>query len=258
MHMGSNTSPYTASAPSSSESARVLVADDNPVNRTVAAIMLEKLGCRPSLSADGAEAVQMHADQAYDLILMDCEMPEVDGYEATARIRQAEHGQHHTPIIALTSSTMPTQREKCLTAGMDDFLPKPVELSVLQEMLRRWLPQVAAVNTDKLNAMLAAFGDEEFAALVNLYQNESPKRIEAMRRAIAGNELTELARLAHAFSGSCASMGAAALCAMCKALEARAKDGTPAFAEFDRHVAEIATEYERVSAQLRSKLATLP
>jgi CheY-like chemotaxis protein/HPt (histidine-containing phosphotransfer) domain-containing protein len=234
---------------------RVLVADDNPVNQMVAVKMLEKLGCRASLASDGAAAVRMHAEHHYDLILMDCQMPNVDGYEATARIRQSDGPHRHTPIVALTSSTLPAEREKCQASGMDDFLAKPVDVQLLKAVLERWLQQAPAVNKDRLDAMLDAFGDAEFAALVELYQSDAPKRIEAMRIAYANNDAVELARVSHAFSGSCASIGAATLCSMCKEIESLAKTGT--LNDIERRLTTMAAEYERVNTQLRTRLAAL-
>jgi len=235
---------------------RVLVADDNPLNQTVAANLLEKLGCHPSVAADGAQAARMHADHPYDLVLMDCHMPELDGYQATARIRQMDREIRHTPIIALTASTAASEREKCLASGMDDFLAKPVAPRVLRDTLRRWLPLAPAVNKDRLDAMHAVFGDADFAALVALYRDDAPKRIDGLRHAARLNDDIELARVAHAFSGSCASIGASDLCAMCKELEAQAKSGS--LDGIDQRLAVIEAEYDRVSAQLQSILAMLP
>ena len=114
---------------------RVLVAEDNIVNQKVASKLLEKFGCRVDVAANGEEAVRMAEDLPYALILMDCQMPEMDGYEATAAIRKMEKD---TPIIALTANAMEGDREKCLAAGMDDYLPKPINPEALNEMLDKW------------------------------------------------------------------------------------------------------------------------
>ncbi len=119
-------------------STRVLLAEDNLVNQKVAVRMLERLGCRVDIAANGQEALAMSAQFRYDLIFMDCQMPELDGYEAATAIRQREGAGRHTPIVAMTANAMAGDREKCLAAGMDDYLPKPVKPEELAHKLREW------------------------------------------------------------------------------------------------------------------------
>ncbi|HUM94252.1 MAG TPA: ATP-binding protein [Candidatus Competibacter sp.] len=120
--------------------ARVLVAEDNPVNQEVARAMLEILGCRADIVADGHEAVEAASQQSYDLILMDCQMPVLDGFEATAEIRGRERASGvHLPIIALTANVVKGFRERCLEAGMDDYLSKPFDQAQLAELLSQFL-----------------------------------------------------------------------------------------------------------------------
>jgi len=118
---------------------RVLVAEDNPVNRKVATLMLGKLGIRPDLAANGAEAVQMFEVTPYDLIFMDCQMPELDGYAASRKIRSREQPGHRVTIVAMTAEAMEGSREACLEAGMDDYISKPVKRNEICEALRKWL-----------------------------------------------------------------------------------------------------------------------
>ena len=117
----------------------VLVAEDNETNRLVAKVLLDKLGMRMAVACDGREAIEMAATHAYDAILMDCMMPKVDGLQATQEIRAAE-GTSRVPIIAMTALAMPGDRERCLAAGMDDYLSKPVRLETLRAVIHRWLP----------------------------------------------------------------------------------------------------------------------
>ena len=118
---------------------RVLVAEDNAINQKVAVRMLEKHGCRVDVAANGREAVEMFRRLPYDVVFMDCQMPEMDGFEATAAIRASEvRGARRTPIVALTANAMAGDREKCLAAGMDDFVSKPISEARLSEALHHW------------------------------------------------------------------------------------------------------------------------
>jgi signal transduction histidine kinase/CheY-like chemotaxis protein/streptogramin lyase len=126
--------------------ARVLVAEDNAVNQKVAVRMLEKLGMRPDLAADGSEAVEMFGLVPYDLIFMDCQMPEMDGYAATREIRRREGPNHHVAIVAMTAEVLADCREQCLTAGMDDHIGKPIKTEFLFEALRKWVPAKPAAD----------------------------------------------------------------------------------------------------------------
>ena len=125
--------------------ARVLVVDDNGANQKVAARMVQRLGYRVDVAASGAEAVTMVGHGHYDAVLMDCLMPEVDGYEASRQIRHNERGGRRVPIIAMTAEALAGERERCLAAGMDDYITKPVKLHVVAAVLERWLATREAV-----------------------------------------------------------------------------------------------------------------
>ncbi|RMF75287.1 MAG: response regulator [Acidobacteria bacterium] len=119
---------------------RVLVVEDNPINRRVVERVLARLGAEVDLAANGREAVERIGAGAYDLVLMDCEMPEMDGFEATRRIRRIEDAarRRRTPIVALTAHAMPGDRERCLDAGMDDYVTKPIALDTFDRLISRW------------------------------------------------------------------------------------------------------------------------
>jgi len=127
-------------------SCRILLAEDNAVNQRVAVRLLEKQGCQVDVAANGREAVEMIEKFSYHLVFMDCQMPEMDGYEATAAIREAEAVRGlHTPIIAMTANAMQGDRERCLDAGMDDYLSKPIQIEGLQRALGCWVREPAPV-----------------------------------------------------------------------------------------------------------------
>ncbi|WP_151634542.1 response regulator [Noviherbaspirillum aerium] len=236
------------------EGQRVLLADDNPVNQQVAIRMLEKLGCRPDVACDGQQAVGMQRDKAYDLILMDCDMPLLDGFQATALIRRLDGSAKHVPVIALTACTTQEERDKCAAAGMNDFLSKPIRPQTLKDMLARWMPRPLAaeapeaVTADELETVRDMFG-ADFAELAALYRHDSPPRIAAMRDAHAAGDHAQLARVAHALGGSSASIGATALSALCRDLENAVKGGAPG--GFGERIIGIEAEYQRVDAKIQ-------
>ena len=129
---------------------RILVAEDNEVNRLVVLTQLRKLGHRPEAVVNGVEAVEKATVEDYDLVLMDCQMPVMDGYEATRRIRKARPD--HTPIIAVTANAMSGDRERCLTAGMDDFIAKPIDMQLLSRLLGVWCPLSLANSDEEVKA----------------------------------------------------------------------------------------------------------
>lgn len=237
---------------------QVLVAEDNPVNQQVAMRMLEKLGCEVSVACNGLEAVAMCGARSYDLVLMDCQMPELDGYEATSRIRATEMPERRMPIVALTAYASPLEQEKCVDCGMDAVLSKPIRLSVLEEVLGRWLqhpalPAEPHEGSDELEEVRTVFA-QDFGELAEFYLEHSRERIASLHQAAGAGDAAALARIAHAFGGSCASMGATALCRLCKDLEIAAKTG--AVPDSDVRLARIETEYGRISGKLQRMLAS--
>jgi CheY-like chemotaxis protein len=119
---------------------KVLVVEDNSTNQKVAARMLQNAGCECDIAADGSKAVEAVTRVHYDLVFMDCQMPLMDGYEATVEIRKREGEQRHTPVVAMTASVLKGDREKCLEAGMDDYICKPIDNADLFRILEKYLP----------------------------------------------------------------------------------------------------------------------
>jgi PAS domain S-box-containing protein len=147
--MASTTSPRPAAAANGSSASTwstpplVLVAEDSQINQIVASRVLERCGCRVDIVGDGAQALQALAARRYDAVLMDCQMPGMDGYAATRELRRREQGTEHTPVIAMTAHAMTGDRERCIEAGMDDYISKPVRHVDLATVLMRWIPQHA-------------------------------------------------------------------------------------------------------------------
>jgi CheY-like chemotaxis protein len=143
-HTGSPSDQNRAPA---SRAARILVAEDNVVSQQVAVGLLKKLGCRVEVVSDGRQAVETALDSPFDLVFMDCQMPAMDGYQATTEIRQREGPPRHTVIIAMTANAMQGDRGKCLAAGMDDYVAKPVTAESLATVLDRWLARKSGAES---------------------------------------------------------------------------------------------------------------
>jgi signal transduction histidine kinase/CheY-like chemotaxis protein len=218
--------------------ARILLVEDNPVNQELAQHMLEFLGCRTTVAGDGRLALEAISRDTFDAVLMDCEMPEMDGFEATAalRRREAAGGSARVPIVALTAGAVEGDRDKCLAAGMDDYLPKPFSIEQLEEVLRRWLPQGPVeehVDSRFLENLLIQTGGGPalLKTLIASYLRDAPQRLDAIRQGMAQGDAAVVARAAHAFKSSNANLGAVVLTDLCKRLEAHCRAGPTAGVE---------------------------
>ena len=149
------TEPAHAVYQAAGERGRVLLAEDNPINQKVAVHLLGRLGYGVDLAENGAEAVEMVQRRDYDIVLMDCQMPVMDGFEATRTIRSLNSRVARIPIVAVTANALPGEREKCLAAGMDDYVPKPVSKETLDEALARWLPSDSLLEAEPLQTVPA-------------------------------------------------------------------------------------------------------
>jgi PAS domain S-box-containing protein len=204
----------------------ILIAEDNPVNQRVGQHLLNQMGYRADVVGNGREAIEALRHRAYDVILMDVQMPELDGLEATRQIRK-EKVEHGPRIIAMTANAMPEDRDKCLAAGMDDYIAKPINFLQLQAVLERHAlerkiearPTLDASVLEELRSLQEPGGPDLFAELVQLYLNDLPDRMDGIRGAIESHDSAVLRREAHRLKGSSQQMGAARLAALCLELE---------------------------------------
>jgi CheY-like chemotaxis protein/HPt (histidine-containing phosphotransfer) domain-containing protein len=233
--------------------AHVLLAEDMAVNREMAIGMLELIGVRCTPVADGREVVPALQKQHFDLILMDCQMPEMDGYATTAAVREWERTatvRSRIPIVALTANAMAGDRERCLSAGMDDYLSKPFTQQDLRSVIQRWFPRAAArlsVNSRTLESM-RTMSESLFENVIRVYLRELPGCMENIHAAVAKNDAEALRKSAHGLKSSSANVGAERLVDICHAFELMGRSGASAQA------AERIPELESESARVRSAL----
>jgi PAS domain S-box-containing protein len=231
---------------------RILVAEDNRVNQRVVLAQLAELGHSAVAVGNGFEALAALDEIDYDAVLMDCQMPEMDGYEATEVIRGRKPFQR-LPIIAMTASAMSGDRERCLAAGMDDYLTKPFGLAQLAQALVRIEsrmpepePSLAVLDTSVLAEIgsMSPSNPDFVRELIAIFLEEAPARIETLRDAIAVHDPVATWRAAHAFKSGCANIGALRLVALCDAIEKHGRSGEvdpvrPLFAALESEYPEL-------------------
>jgi len=269
-------------------SGHVLLVEDNELNSEVAHGMLESFGLRVTLAADGMEALRAVARERFDMVLMDCQMPELDGFEATRRIRAqaAAAGVHRVPIIALTANAVRGDRERCLAAGMDGYLAKPFRSSDLHAAIRPWLgrgddpsrdlarsavgsepsrePDAAPADPTALDpgalaplrSMRRPGQPDLVVAVVNLFLERSAALFESLVTAAAANDMAVARRLAHSLKSNCMQIGAGGLALLFKRAEVAA--GEKDLAALSRLTTEIAPALAKVRERLRAESASSP
>jgi len=267
--------------------ALLLLVEDNEINRQVVGAMLCGLGVEPGgMASDGFEAVAATDATPFDLILMDCQMPGMDGFEATREIRRKEAGGRHATIVALTANATPEDRERCLAAGMDDFMSKPVRLATLRETLDRWLaparastevwpaaaddiaqpplgpgpvapaaqesdgPVVLDQETLAMLRSLGEGGEDVLGPLVDLLESEAEGHLAAIEAAVERGDAQALGGIAHTLKGASRNLGAVLVGEIAAELERRGKSGSAAEAEL---VSQLKAALVTTSAAFREE-----
>ncbi len=244
---------------------RVLVVEDNEINQLIAHGVLRKLGFAVRIAGDGRQALAALDDADFDIVLMDCHMPEMAGFEATAQLRRREADQRPgarragqrrpTPVIAMTAGVLREDRDRCLAAGMDDFVAKPIKVEVLEPTMARYLtaggappPSVPRQSTAQHEVPAAAAGAPQdgldvtrlellrqldpdgtsglLSVIVTAFLDDAPIRLDALRAAVAAGGGPPLTQAAHQLKGSAANLGATRVATLCEELEALDRSGT--------------------------------
>jgi len=255
-------------------SGRVLVVEDQPLNREVAIGILASLGLHAQTANDGRQALEMLQKQSFDVVLMDCEMPVMDGFSATAELRRREPEGTHLPVIALTADATATGREACLAAGMDDYLAKPFRREALRGLLARWLqektqseparepeaapsmevpappgePILDGATLDALRALPRSGQKDMLEHIGELYLSDSRGLIASIEESLGAGNSADLARAAHAWRSYNGNVGALGLARLCRELEDTARQSN--FAAAQEIYAQIRTLHLRVRDEL--------
>jgi CheY-like chemotaxis protein/HPt (histidine-containing phosphotransfer) domain-containing protein len=273
VEMAQRTERPRDTSPAGAIAARILLAEDNPVNQQVAAAIIQRLGVRVDVAGNGKEVLELLDLLPYDLVFMDCEMPEVDGYAATAEIRRRNVGGRRVPIVAMTAHAMQGDREQCLAAGMDDYVTKPVNPATIEAVIRRWVHATQdqeashasigagaihasvdrstlldATRTAQLRATLGHGDGSLLRKVVEGFLRAAHDRIGPLRTAIEEGDAPAVRRIAHTLRGSALNLGAVRITAVASALERM--DATAGHIEAHALVDDLQTEIERVEPAL--------
>jgi CheY-like chemotaxis protein/HPt (histidine-containing phosphotransfer) domain-containing protein len=273
-HLPRNPGIFHVPLKKAERSARILVAEDNLINQKVVMKTLEYLGHRADVVANGNEALDALRSIPYDLILMDCQMPEMDGYEATRIIRQSRTlACSDIVIIAMTANAIDGDRERCLSIGMNDYMSKPFRPEELAQLIEKWLPQIkksapcGSTNTLPIGfkedvidrgalERVCQFDDgahgDTLCELIGLFLELTPKRIEHLKQALEQKNWHTLSREAHSLKSSSANLGVKKVLAACRRLEAI--ENHPDLSVARQLVTEIETEYATAAQSLQELL----
>ena len=275
----SNATQSTTTAHYASE-VYILVVEDNVTNQQVAVGILKRLGMKADVAANGIEALKALEEAHYDVVLMDAQMPEMDGFQATQIIRDPKSRvlDHRVPIIAMTAHAMQGDRERCLQAGMDDYVTKPIEVPALIAALDKWLKRKVggghhpagesrekmAANPRKENALVfnrfalleRLLNDEDLARMViEAFIDDMPVQIKQLKSDVASGDALRVERQAHKIKGASGNLDAEALCALALAIELASKAGDLALVGIK--LAELDDQFNKLLCALRSELSTL-
>jgi two-component system sensor histidine kinase/response regulator len=253
----------------------VLLVEDNVTNRYIASLMLKDLGCQVDVASDGREALARLEQSEYDLVFMDCEMPVMDGFEATGLIRERNDAVARIPIIAVTAQAMQGDRERCIAAGMNDYMTKPVQIRDFRAALERWLPtqrvlrRRAAEEADasgqataadealppldpnvvgQLRDLAQASDPTLLSQIFEAFQVDTAQRIRTLREASAAADADLLRRTAHALKGASSNIGAARMAALAQSLESLGRLGSVTGS--DALIDQLQAAYEQVRAAI--------
>lgn len=241
---------------------RILVAEDSQVNQKVAVALLEKLGYSADVAENGKDALEALKSGEYSLVLMDCQMPVMDGYETTREMRseQMPLAVRVIPVIAMTANAMEGDRQKCLDAGMNDYLPKPISPASLSAVLDRWLPETivreqpyaqkaheSSGSIDWLDLLERVAGDSDLAVqILEIFSRDSSEQILKVHELLEAGDLDQVRRLAHTLKGASANAAARGMSEMARSLEIAAGTGSRRSAE--SAFALLRTEFSRVQS----------
>jgi two-component system, sensor histidine kinase and response regulator len=247
---------------------RVLVVEDNVLNQVVAVGILNRLGCDADVVDNGRDAVAAATGGAYGVVLMDCRLPGLDGYQAAAEIRRREGAGRHVPIVAMTASASQQDRERCLAAGMDDYLAKPVLVGDVDAVLARWLPEdppAAAgaepagevIDRDRLAALMELDQDGQGSRLLTrlaaAFLTGAPADLDGLRAAVERGDAAAVRDVAHHLKGAAATLGSGAVVDLCEDLELLA--GADALGSAGDLLGRLEAELDRVRDALAAIVA---
>jgi CheY-like chemotaxis protein/HPt (histidine-containing phosphotransfer) domain-containing protein len=242
---------------------RVLLVEDDVLNQIVAVGILGRLGYHADVAENGREAVAAVERGAYRAVLMDCRMPEMDGYQATAEIRRREGTARHVPVIAMTASATQADRDRCLAAGMDDFIAKPVLVDDLGAVLSRWLPAGFPAppattepprevldhrRLDSLRELDDGQGSRLLTRLVAAFLSGAPADLAGLRAAVERGDARAMGDVAHHLKGAAATLGGSRIVELCEDIESLA--GADAVASAAGLLGPLGEELDRARTAL--------